>query len=71
MEEEVRKILSEAVVDDQLERQRAWLKETEKLRRQLFGDKVFPDSTPLIRQMRKERTRHLAKLASPPLKSKS
>ncbi len=71
MEQEARKILSEAVEDQQIERQRAWLKEMEKVRRRLFGDKVFPDSTPLIRQMRKERTRQIAKLASPTRKSKT
>lgn len=65
MEEEARKILSEAVGDDQLERQRAWLKEMAKVRRKLFGDKVFSDSTPLIRRMRKERTQHLARLTAP------
>jgi plasmid stability protein len=71
MEEEARKILSEAIVDVQLERRRAWLKEMKKLQRQLFGDKVFADSTPLIRQMRKDRSRHLEKLTAPPRRAKS
>ena len=71
MEEEARKILSEVIVDAQIERQRRWLKEMKKLQRQLFGDKVFPDSTPLIRQMRKDRTRYLAKLTAPTRKAKS
>jgi plasmid stability protein len=71
MEEEARRILSEAVIDDQLERQRIWLKEMDEVRRRIFGDKVFPDSTPLIRKMRSERTRRLAKLASPRRKSKT
>jgi plasmid stability protein len=70
MEEEARKILSQAVIDDQLEHQRAWLKEMDKVRTRLFGDKVFPDSTPLIRRMRQERTRQIKGWALPRRKRK-
>jgi plasmid stability protein len=64
MEEEARTILSKAVRDEQLARQRAWLKEMAEMRRRLFGDKIFPDSTPLIRKMRDERTRQNASWAA-------
>ena len=57
MEEEARTILSEAVVDDQLERQRAWADRMKAKRHALFGDTVFSDSTDIIRQMRDDRTR--------------
>jgi plasmid stability protein len=70
MEEEVRKILSEAVLGDQLERQRAWLAHMETVRRRLFGAKIFPDSTPLIRRMRGGRTRQIKKWALPNRKGK-
>src|SRR5256885_609369 len=63
MEEEARTILSEAVRDEQLARQRAWLNEMAETRRRLFGDKIFSDSTPLIRKMRDERTRQNASWA--------
>lgn len=65
MEEEARQILSEAVIDDQLERQRAWLKDMDKVRRRIFGDKVFPDSSGEFRRMRDERTRTIEEWALP------
>ncbi len=63
MEEEARKILSEAVADEQIERQQAWLKEMENVRRKIFGDKVFPDSSEEFRKMRDERTRYIEQWA--------
>ena len=65
MEEEARTILSEAVRDEQLARQRAWLKEMAETRRRLFGDKVFPDSSGEFRKMRDERTRQIEDWALP------
>ena len=65
MEEEARQILSETVREDQLARQRAWLKEMEATRRELFGDRVFPDSSSLFSEMREERTRQIEEWALP------
>ncbi|MDQ2082059.1 hypothetical protein RA307_17865 [Xanthobacteraceae bacterium Astr-EGSB] len=65
MEEEARRILSEAIVDVQLQRQREWLAEMQAKRKEIFGDKVFPDSSDFIRQMRDERTAYLAELTAP------
>ncbi len=65
MEEEARQILSETVLEEQLARQRAWLKEMEATRRELFGDRVFPDSSDLFREMRDERTRQIEEWAVP------
>lgn len=70
MEEEARKILSETVADDQLQRQRAWLKEMDKVRGEIFGDKVFPDSSEEFRRMRDQRTRDIAEWARPARKRK-
>jgi plasmid stability protein len=65
MEEEARTILSDAVVDQQLARQRAWLKEVKEKRRELFGDRVFPDSSELFGEMRRERTRQIEEWSIP------
>jgi plasmid stability protein len=65
MEEEARQILSETVLEEQLARQRAWLKEMEATRRELFGDRVLPDSGGLFREMRDERTRQIEEWAVP------
>jgi len=65
MEEEVRRILSDTVDDDQLARQRAWLDDIRKTQRALFGDKVFPDSSGEFRKMRDERTRQIEGWALP------
>jgi plasmid stability protein len=70
MEEEVRKIINDAVGDDQLRRQRIWLKEMQELRQQIFGAKVLPDSTPIIRRMRADRTRQQDAWALPSRKKK-
>jgi plasmid stability protein len=70
MEEEARKILSEAVAEQRLVRQRAWLKEMDRVQRRLFGDKVFPDSRGEFRRMRDERTRQIEEWALPPRKGK-
>ncbi len=70
MEEEARQILSEVVLKDQLERQRAWLKEMQKVRRELFGDRIFPDSSGLFREMRDERTRQIEEWAVPKSKQR-
>jgi plasmid stability protein len=71
MEEEARTILSEAIVDDQLERQRAWADRMKAKRHELFGDKVFSDSTEIIRRMRDDRTRVNASWISSSLPEKS
>ena len=65
MEEEARTILSDAISDQQLARQRAWVKEMKVKRRELFGDQVFPDSSELFREMRDERTRQVEEWALP------
>lgn len=65
MEEEARTILRDAVGNDQLERQRAWVERMAAKRKALFGDKVFPDSSEEISKMRETRTRRLAEWASP------
>ena len=57
MEEEARTILSNAVQDEQLARQRATLRKLSDVRNRIFGDRVLSDSTELIRQARDERTR--------------
>jgi plasmid stability protein len=59
MEEEARRILSDAVFDRQIARQRAWLEDMKKTQREMFGDKVFPDSSGEFRKMRDERTRQI------------
>jgi plasmid stability protein len=56
MEEEARQILKDAIVDEQLQRQREWLAKMQAKRKELFGDRVFSDSTEIIRKMRDERT---------------
>lgn len=71
MEEEARQILSDAVESAQIARQRAWLENMEKTQHALFGDKVFPDSTALIREMREERSEYLAEIAKPTATRKS
>jgi plasmid stability protein len=63
MEEEARTILTEAVSDPQLARQRAWLTEVKKKRRELFGDQVFSDSSEMFSEMREERTRQIEEWA--------
>jgi plasmid stability protein len=65
MEEEVRRILSDVVLEEQLARQRAWVANMRKLHKELYGDKVFPDSTLLIRKMRDERSRQAASWIKP------
>jgi plasmid stability protein len=65
MEEEARRIISETVLEEQLARQRAWVASMRKLHKQLYGGKVFPDSTPLIRKMREERSRQAASWLKP------
>lgn len=65
MEEEVRKILTDTVQDDQLARQRAWVARMRKLRKEWYGDQVFPDSSGLFREMRDERTRQIEEWALP------
>jgi plasmid stability protein len=59
MEEEARRILSEAMghaLEDRLARRRAWVARIEAKRKQLLGDSTFSDSTEIIRRMRDERT---------------
>lgn len=52
MEEEARQILSDAIGDEHLRRQREWLAKTQAVRKQLLGGNVFSDSTEIIRKMR-------------------
>jgi plasmid stability protein len=65
MEEEARRILSKAVLDAQLQHQREWIERMKIKRRELFGDKVFPDSSEEFRKMRDERTRQIEEWALP------
>jgi plasmid stability protein len=66
MEEEARKILSEAVLAAGVARQRAALEKLIAARDAIFGDRVFPDSSGEIRKIREERTRYLQELTQPP-----
>jgi hypothetical protein len=65
MEEEARRILSEAVVEEQIQRQREWLAKMQAKRKEIFSDKVFPDSSDEFRRMREERTRYIEEWALP------
>ena len=65
MEEEARQILNDAVLEEQLARQRAWVEEMRATHKRLYGDKVFPDSSGLFREMRDERTRQIEEWALP------
>jgi plasmid stability protein len=65
MEEEARRILSEAITDEQIQRQREWLAEMQAKRKEIFGDKVFPDSSDEFHQMREERTHYIEEWALP------
>jgi plasmid stability protein len=56
MEEEARQILKDAIIDEHLQRQREGLERLIARRKQIFGDRVFSDSTEIIRKMRDERT---------------
>ena len=70
MEEEIRHILSDAVAEQRLQRQRAWLKEMAKVRRRIFGGKVSPDSSGQFRRMRYARSRQIEQWALPSRKGK-
>jgi plasmid stability protein len=65
MEEEARTILSNTVLEEQLARQRAWVEEMRKLQREIFGERVFPDSSGEFRKMRDKRTRQIEEWALP------
>jgi plasmid stability protein len=65
MEEEARRILSDAVFEEQIARQRAWLQDMKRTQREIFGDQVFPDSSGEFRKMRDRRTRQLEEWALP------
>jgi plasmid stability protein len=65
MEEEARTIISDAVSDQQLARQRAWVTEMKAKHKRLYGDKVFPDSSSLFHEMREERTRRIEEWSLP------
>jgi plasmid stability protein len=71
MEEEARRILSDAVIDEQMARQRAWVVRMKAKHKELYGDQVFPDSSDEFRKMREERTRQIEEWALPPRKPKS
>jgi plasmid stability protein len=66
MEEEARKILSEAVLASGVAQQRAAVEKLIAARNAIFGQRVFPDSTGEIRKMRARRTRDLHELTPPP-----
>ena len=70
MEEEIRHILSHAVDEERLHRQRAWLKDMAKVRRRIFGGKVAPDSSGQFRRMREARSRQIEQWALPSRKAK-
>jgi plasmid stability protein len=65
MEEEARKILSEAVLEAGLAKQRKGLEELRAARKAIFGDRVFPDSSGEFRKMRDERSRYIEQWALP------
>jgi plasmid stability protein len=65
MEEEARRILSDAVIEAGIARQRAGLERLEATRKAIFGDRVFPDSSGEFRRMRDERTRQIEEWALP------
>jgi plasmid stability protein len=69
MEEEARRILGDVLMEEQLARQRAWVADMRKLHKELYGDKVFPDSSSLFREMRDERTRQIGEWALPKRKT--
>jgi plasmid stability protein len=71
MEEEARTILSEAVLEEQLARQRAALDRLIATRNAIFGDRIFPDSSGEFRKMRDERTKQIEEWALPKRKRKS
>jgi hypothetical protein len=56
-------MVSDTEADQQLARQRVWLKQMQAKRKELFGDKVFPDSSSLFSEMRDERTRQIEEWA--------
>ena len=67
LEQELREIVRKAageaptqVDDERRQEAEAWIEEARALRKELWGDRVLPDSTGLIREMREERTRQLA-----------
>jgi plasmid stability protein len=71
MEEEIRKILGDSVLQTGLARQRAALERLNARRKANFGDRVFPDSSDEFRKMREERTRYIEEWAlSRPRKKK-
>lgn len=63
MEEEARKILSEAVLEAGLTKQRKGLEKLIAARKAIFGDRVFPDSSDEFRKMRDERSHYLEQWA--------
>lgn len=65
MEEEARTILSNAVQEEQLARQRAALDALIATRTEIFGNRVFPDSSDEFRKMREERTKQIEEWALP------
>jgi len=63
MEEEARKVLSDAVVESGIAQQRLALARLNETRKEIFGDRVFPDSSAEFRKMRRERTRAIERWA--------
>ena len=55
------RVMEKAVAEDEpkaltYEEELVWLENLERLRREIFGDRVLPDSVPMIREMRGYRT---------------
>ena len=70
MEEEARKILSDAVLEAGLAKQRKGLEKLVAARKAIFGDRVFPDSSGEFRKMRDERTRYIEQWSLPTRRKK-
>ena len=54
-------VMEQAVAEDEpkaltYEEELAWLENLERLRKDIFGDRILPDSVPMIRKMRGHRT---------------
>jgi plasmid stability protein len=59
MEEEIRRLLSEAILESGVTQQRIALERLSDTRKAIFGKRAFPDSSGEFRKMRAARTRSL------------
>jgi plasmid stability protein len=64
MEEEIRKILSETILETGLAEQRSALERLSATRKAIFGNRIFADSSVEFRKMRDERSRAVDAWAS-------